>query len=84
MPNTVAIASLAALVSLPAGQALAALEGKVELSARPEVQVAFNETTGSVNRSTACPAADARPIVIYDQRGGVVALVYITRETDNC
>ena len=84
MPKSVVTGSFAALLCFCAGQASAALEGRVELSALPEVQVAFNDVTGSVNRNTACPAADARPIVIYDQRGNVVALVYVTRETDNC
>ncbi len=80
-----AVVPLCVAFILPlAAPAFASLEGEMELSPLPEVAVAMNETTGSVHKTSSCPTTEAKPIVIYDNTGTVVALVYVTAEAEDC
>lgn len=80
-----AVVPLCVAFALPlAAPAFAALEGDMELSPLPEVAVAMNESTGSVRNAVSCSTTEAKPIVIYDNTGAVVALVYVTAETEDC
>ncbi len=80
-----AVVPLCVAFALPlAAPAFASLEGDVEFSPLPEVAVAMNETTGSVRNTASCSTTAAKPIVIYDNAGAVLALVYVTAENEDC